>query len=79
MNSYLCFLLLVRHLQFQRIRTYHLPQYRKELMLFPASWMPVVIKEAVPETITGIKAIAIRITNMRQIHGFMFPSSVLDN
>jgi hypothetical protein len=42
-------------------------------MLFPASWIPVVINEAVPETITGSKAIAIRITNIRQIQGFIFP------
>jgi hypothetical protein len=49
---------------------------RIEWILSPTSWIPDVIKEAVPETIMGIKAIARIIITIRQIQGFISPPKI---
>lgn len=46
---------------------------RIEWILSPTSWIPDVIKEAVPDTIIGRKAIARIITIVRNIQGFICP------
>jgi hypothetical protein len=48
---------------------------RIEWILSPTSWIPDVIKEAVPETIMGTKATARIIMTIRQIQGFISPPS----
>ena len=48
---------------------------RIEWILSPTSLIPDVIKDAVPETIIGTKAIAIIIMTIRQIQRFIFPPS----
>jgi len=40
----------------------------KDKMPSPTPWIPLVINDAVPETINGIKAIARIIIIIRQIH-----------
>jgi hypothetical protein len=44
-----------------------------EWILSPTSWIPDVIKEAVPLTIIGIKATARITITIRQIQGFISP------
>jgi hypothetical protein len=48
----------------------------KDIILSPTPWMPLVINDAVPETINGMNAIAKIIIMILHINGFTFdPSS----